>query len=701
MQAADSVDQTCILYLEQQCNYDHSELCTCGPGPNGLLQDLETSVDTAACLRVLQSTQSYYEDYAKTDNICPPNTLGEIAGGSQIDGNTCVARASLSDYDEQEDKTCSHYCAFHKSMRCAAAAYAYSDSCYMSKAALLTDLVTCDTVIDGDALCACELPDDYLELEEAEAATPPSNACINMALGGDDIDYTVGEYCDSAPASTDTPSSCKVTVNAYSNALGERNCDSFCGSFEGMQCAAAAEVSDNWHDRRRCYSGTPIACDATVEVRFMMCTCQFSPDSVRADQLYTGPVLTPNQGMKCPAYQYDADHRQQNENDRDYSKVTLTYEVDPGRQDGALKVVSAKKERDEDHSSRDSYNVNDVEVCDGLESTIEEGDDPLKCSFGHRLRASSPCYGKLEMNFDSATTACAARGGHLLSIETEDEFLEISELYVGQNNLGWGLYKANGFDYEWASNPGVSVDVATELSFLNQDWSHWKYGCTVLNLNSPSMRDNECFNVLNYICEADPSGNPEQGGDLLADEGGFCLWYLEDPDLELPDDESNGFRNTEIAHFLAVSEETSTRKYFYFPEYQEAHDASFRGHEVNRDNWDLLTYEKLGRVGEDGAFLGEEFENYDFHCHMSPTNFGITRIYMQQHMLERLYPGQFKKHCFCGYKHLAHLVSRCDCTLNGVRNNNCRSEHRPLLWEATQRENGEVVRCNNCNNRGF
>ena len=31
--------------------------------------------------------------------------------------------------------------------------------------------------------------------------------------------------------------------------------------------------------------------------------------------------------------------------------------------------------------------------------------------------------------------------------------------------------------------------------------------------------------------------------------------------------------------------------------------------------------------------------NYSFHCHFSPTNFGVARIYSQQHMLQRLYTG--------------------------------------------------------------
>jgi len=179
----------------------------------------------------------------------------------------------------------------------------------------------------------------------------------------------------------------------------------------------------------------------------------------------------------------------------------------------------------------------------------------------------------------------------------------------------------------------------------------------------------------------------------MKDEGGFCIWYLEDRVLSLPDDESGGFRNTEIANFLAFSEDTRTRK--YYKEYDELiGSAEFRGHYGNQDNWEGLTRMKLGLDSHD-PIVDIDHETDDFHCHFSPTNFGISRIYLQQHMLERIYPGAFKKHCFCGYKHLGKLVSRCDCTKNGVRNSNCQKEHRPLLFSSTYKENGEYVYCNN------
>jgi len=193
----------------------------------------------------------------------------------------------------------------------------------------------------------------------------------------------------------------------------------------------------------------------------------------------------------------------------------------------------------------------------------------------------------------------------------------------------------------------------------------------------------------------------------MADEGGFCLWYLEDPRLTLPDDESGGFRNTDLVHHLVVSPDARGAQYRHYPQYAkeellplrvgELYRAELPGHEVNRPNWAQVTLDYLGRTDSKEPFLGAEYSDYDFHCHYSPTNFGMTRIYMQQHMLERLYPGSFKKHCFCGYQHLGKVVARCDCTLDGNRNNNCKYEHYGRLYDATVKENGEYVRCNNCN----
>ena len=201
------------------------------------------------------------------------------------------------------------------------------------------------------------------------------------------------------------------------------------------------------------------------------------------------------------------------------------------------------------------------------------------------------------------------------------------------------------------------------------------------------------------MCEGIPSADDVangRGGDLLADEGGFCLWYLEDPTLTLPDDESNGFSNTELAHFLQYDPSARSRKYINL--YDELYSASnIPGHPENEVNWETLTYRNTLGIPSDEFVIDKAHSGDKFHCHFSPTNFGVGRIYAHQHMLERIYPGAMHKHCFCGYKNLGHFITRCDCTRSGEANGNCQEHHRNLLFEETFRETGEYVYCNNNN----
>jgi len=355
----------------------------------------------------------------------------------------------------------------------------------------------------------------------------------------------------------------------------------------------------------------------------------------------------------------------------------------------------------------DSYNTQDVEVCDGLEYTIKKEDPPETCSFGHRYDGNSNYYGKLEMSFSQASEKCAARGGHLLRLDDEDEFNKLNLVYRRQR-FSIGMHSDDKKDgMEWDGYPGCKADPVKDLPFLKTNGRNLRQDCWELDMASKSLNPHACTDTRIYLCEAHrPSEKPNdkkscksdsdlrgsKGGDLMRDEGGFCLWYLENTKLTLPDDESGGFRNTEISHLLAFSEETRTRK--YIKEYGRLlATQEFRGYYDNDANWVNFTRADLGMDSTDPV-MDIKHETDDFHCHMSPTNFGISRIYLQQHMLERIYPGAFKKHCFCGYKHMGKLVSRCDCTKNGVRNNNCQKEHRPMMYEATYEENGEYVYCN-------
>jgi hypothetical protein len=94
-------------------------------------------------------------------------------------------------------------------------------------------------------------------------------------------------------------------------------------------------------------------------------------------------------------------------------------------------------------------------------------------------------------------------------------------------------------------------------------------------------------------------------------------------------------------------------------------------------------------------FLKLKHSDDKFHCHYTPSNDGLLRVYAMQHMFDRVYPGSMRRTCGCGYKYLAQLVSRCDCTRSGRGDNNCATWHRPQLLEATQDTN--PVYCNNCN----
>merc|ERR1719277_543797 len=101
----------------------------------------------------------------------------------------------------------------------------------------------------------------------------------------------------------------------------------------------------------------------------------------------------------------------------------------------------------------------------------------------------------------------------------------------------------------------------------------------------------------------------------------------------------------------------------------------------------------LCRIHEDAHDADAAYD--EFHCHYSPTNTGVMRVYTIQHMYERHYAGSMKR-CTCGYKHMSNVVSRCDCTRSSKQDNNCAVWHRRLLKQATP---DVPVKCNNCNDQ--
>jgi len=619
----------------------------------------------------------------------PHNGIKSYYGADRITPNvpnSCTVESSILAYG---NSTCDEFCSSFKSMKCVGA-HNDSDAMFQDGSAVKCDFIHVNEFV----ACQCALDLQSLYTEKEHVAEPTSNACINLAFGGDLTSHEVYEYCDS------DETTCTVNVN---NKLRSTTCSKFCSSHQGMTCVSASET--NYIERIQCESGSTIACDDSSPQDYLQCECSFI-FSERADILKQGPVLEENVQDYCPAYTTINKNDHANEKERRYQKVTLTLGLNDDPDDGSIPIIAAKMDDDWSSVHLDSYNTQDVEVCDGLEYTREK-DDPSKiCSFGHRYDSESNCYGKLEMSFEKASEKCAARGGHLLRLDNEDEFNKLSKVFRRQR-FSIGLHSDDTTDgMEWDGYPGCKVDLVQDLNYLQIHGRDIRKNCWELNTDTRSLVPHYCFETRTWICEAhrptEKSSDKAEcksdselkgvGGDLMKDEGGFCIFYLEDPKLTLPDDESGGFRNTEIAHFLAFSQETRTRK--YYKEYGELVDAEFRGHYENDLNWENLTRDNLGLNSTD-YIVNIDHETDDFHCHFSPTNFGISRIYLQQHMLERIYPGAFKKHCFCGYKHLGKLVSRCDCTKNGVKNSNCQKEHRPMLYESTYKENGEYVYCNN------
>jgi len=211
----------------------------------------------------------------------------------------------------------------------------------------------------------------------------------------------------------------------------------------------------------------------------------------------------------------------------------------------------------------------------------------------------------------------------------------------------------------------------------------------------------DCAAKSSWICEGTLSnpavGEPVVQGDLMADEGAFCLWHIHEPVDLLPNDEGRNFRNTDLQCHLQTSSRENN-ECAYNPNNRRRGLERQRGSRLNGLNYPVKG-SAIGWTGYKAHLNFLEVENSDdkFHCHYSPNNNGLLRVYAMQHMFDRLYPGSMRKTCGCGYKHLAQLVSRCDCTRSGRRDNNCAVWHRTQLVRATNGTN--AVRCNNCNTK--
>jgi hypothetical protein len=380
-----------------------------------------------------------------------------------------------------------------------------------------------------------------------------------------------------------------------------------------------------------------------------------------------------------------------------YKKVVLRVDV----QEGAA-VVQEKEQLPE--TSQDFNAVgNDELTCSGKELTPPSS--PLHCSMGTRFEDSEdrPCVYRLEQyTYDEASAACRDRGGRLFNARSAAE-LDRLRTYAGGRSMGIGIrdYGADDgwtFDGEGTSANGAVADF--QAAFGQSTFR--ERGCLrFLSSNSGSSAGLEaisCEEKTDYLCEGtldnDGEGNVTARMDLKADEGSFCLWHYMEPIDMLPNDEGDNFANTELACSKQVSVH-STKQCGFDPTSRRRGLYSQRGSRFNKDNYPIL--------GSQGGWTGSAADKvfmdvgdaYDrFHCHFSPSNTGSLRMYALQHMYERNYPGELKRKCGCGYRRMANLVSRCDCTRSSKEDNNCAKWHQYVLGNATK---DHPVRCNNCN----
>ena len=675
--AAVTPEENCILPNGLPCENpeDFATQLEYVCGPDVERQDLVQSMATQSCQRLAFSPNVPHQPSL----FCPPHTL------SPAEEDTCTVLAYLSSISpDPAGRTCNAYCRSFPGMKCAAAAEEYDNQCHVKATLACDEAYSSET---SDLLCSCTVDDTAMAEVVAEADVPMSGACQTMMIRPDPYS-PAKKVCQSFPEEN----TCTVLANVYN--LPVRTCSAFCSSFPGMTCVAAAE--DKWST---CNEQAVITCDTITTSNDVLCTCGFQEDAPNAAYRDIAPLFEKNAAASCPAYTTALNQENEeyyiNEGQRSYTKVTLTLEVDDVT--GKVSVNNINTARDNNYYDIDTYNTAHVEVCDGVESLRRDGDPDEKCSFGHRLDKSQNCYGKVYgQTFHEAHHSCATRGGHIVKIDSEEEYSVLKSIF-GSQSFNIGLHDIGGRDWEWDGYPGEPVDPYTNTYAPLAASERWD--CTTLDLGDDELTSLDCFSKSTWMCEGVPTADDVahgRGGDLLADEGGFCLWYLQDPSLSLPDDESNGFSNTELAHFLQYDASQRSRKYIQL--YDELYAATnIPGHPENEPNWDTLTYRNTLGIPSDEVVIDKSHSMDKFHCHFSPTNFGVGRIYAHQHMMERLYPGAMHKHCFCGYKHIGHFVTRCDCTRSGEANGNCQQHHRKLLFEETYLATGQYVYCNNGN----
>jgi len=388
---------------------------------------------------------------------------------------------------------------------------------------------------------------------------------------------------------------------------------------------------------------------------------------------------------------------------------------------GLLVVQRREQFQDTDDFNRDFNDMGGYELCHGKELTPPTS--KMHCSVGNRISEHSPCLTRLEqLTYDEARAVCHERGGQLGKVRNLKEAVDLQK-FSDHRDLGLGL-RDFGADDQWRFDNGTdATDVVNSFTESFASYQRHRrrraahdfrsHGCIMLasrRRKGPVLLPVDCAAKVDWICQGTLQNPPEVAlanddggltsafvvkGDLMADEGAFCLFHAHEPVDLLPNDEGANFQNTDLQCNLQVSSR-HRRQCEFNPTSRR------RGLVAKLGNMQYgMKYpvrgSTIGWTGSKANMTFLKLDNADdtFHCHYSPNNNGLLRVYAMQHMCDRNYVGSMKRTCGCGYKHLAQLVSRCDCTRSGARDNNCAKWHSKQLTEATNTVN--PVRCNNCN----
>jgi hypothetical protein len=266
----------------------------------------------------------------------------------------------------------------------------------------------------------------------------------------------------------------------------------------------------------------------------------------------------------------------------EYKRVVLRLDLE----DGVVRVNNRKQYEEESHDFNDASSF---EICSGTEQLPLSS--PSDCSYGNRVdgNSSKPCMARLDQRtFKEASETCSARGGRLVNFRSVKELEEIRSFSTRRrSHLGLGLHLSLG---EWkfdGSEEGAKdvVDALVEHygtdSFLNT-------GCVRLQPND-RLAAVGCDDKFDWICEGtltnDLNDEFKATGDLMADEGAFCLWHTREIRDMLPNDENNGFSNTDLSCRLQVSSDN-----VYSCAYDSTTDQLIqqRGHYSNKANYPVM-----------------------------------------------------------------------------------------------------------------